>query len=217
MIIAIDGPSGSGKSTVSKLVAQKLGLVYIDTGAIYRTLALVAGRKDISFDDAESLCKLSEGLKISFKFIDGLNHVFYASEDVTEAIRTPGVSMHASKVSSFPQVRKALLSLQRDMGHSGDSILEGRDIGTVIFPDADFKFFLIADNNVRAERRMKELHARGIESTFEEVKEKIQIRDMQDSSRDTAPLAKAEDAVEVDTSGMSIDEVVELIISHVNK
>jgi cytidylate kinase len=217
MIIAIDGPSGSGKSTVSKLVAQKMDLVYIDTGAIYRTVGVIARRQRLDLKDNDAVGKLAQNFEITFKFINGVNHVYYKGEDVSEVIRTPEASMDASAVSSLPKVRDSLLGIQRNLGNSNDSILEGRDIGTVIFPNAEFKFFTSASNDVRAERRHKELLAKGTEISFEEVKEQIIQRDKQDSTRDVAPLKLADDGIEVDTSNMTIDDVVNYIIEYVKE
>lgn len=222
MIIAIDGPSGSGKSTISKMVAQKLDLTYIDTGAIYRTVGLICMEKELdpkNESDHKRIWAITENFPISFKFVDGFNHVFYGVDenkrDVSEAIRTPEASMMASNVSKLPFVRELLKGIQQDLGNSNDSILEGRDIGTVIFPKAEYKFFLTASDDVRAERRFKELQEKGTTTTLEEVKAKIIERDKQDSERETAPLKQADDAIAVDSSSLTISEVVEHIVTFV--
>ena len=213
MIIAIDGPSGSGKSTISKLIAQEMNLIYIDTGALYRTVAYGAEKESIPWDNGRKLGEYTKRIKITFKYENGINRVFLNNKDVTDKIRTPQISMGASKVSAHPEVRSALLDIQRDLGNSNNSILEGRDIGTVIFPNADLKIFLIASNEVRAERRLKELKEKGVDISFEEVLKQIILRDEQDSSRANAPLRKAFDAIEVDASNKTINQVVSSILA----
>lgn len=215
MIIAIDGPSGSGKSTISKRLAEKLNLVYIDTGAIYRSVALIAQKQGISLDNGSALGELATHFSISFRFVNGINHVYYKGHDITDEIRSPEISMNASKVSSYPEVRKALLGIQRDLGRSHDSILEGRDIGTVIFPDAEYKFFLVASDEIRAKRRFLELQDKGLTTNLDSVKKENALRDKQDANREVAPLRKAEDAIEIDSSQMTIEDVVNTIIEFI--
>jgi cytidylate kinase len=214
-VIAIDGPAGTGKSSATKRLAEALGFVHVDTGALYRSIAyLLLERKRKSGEEpsADDASKLARAVHLEFKRILGknpANRVFANGQDVTEFIRTPEVSMMASQVSAIPEVRAALLGLQRRMGCAGHSILEGRDIGTVIFPDADVKFFLTASVEERAKRRLAELEASGADApSFEEVKAQIAARDKGDSSRAVAPLKKAPDAIELDTSKMTLDEVV---------
>lgn len=204
-IVAIDGPSGAGKSTVSKRVATELGYVHINTGALYRTVALAAKRAGVSWDDEPALGALIGSLAIELHE-DG--RVSLSGEDVSEAIRAPDISMGASAVSALGEVRAGLLELQRELGGKGGTVLEGRDIGTVVFPDAEVKIFLDATPEVRARRRYDELVAKGHEVDFEELLADVIRRDTDDSSRALAPLKPAEDAVCVDSTEMTIDEVV---------
>jgi cytidylate kinase len=212
-IVAIDGPAGAGKSTVSKILARRMGYALVDTGAIYRCVALAAQRKAVSLEDDAGLAALLSGLRITFRMTGEENHVFLDGEDVSTHIRTPEVSMGASKVSARPIVRAGLLELQRRLALAAEkgAILEGRDIGTVVFPDADAKFFLEANPDVRARRRFEELFQKGVDSSLNEVLEDQQRRDLQDSTREVAPLKAASDAVRVDSSGLPISEVVHKI------
>lgn len=211
-VVAIDGPAGTGKSSATRRLADSLGFTHIDTGALYRAIAYLA----LQIGDAERLderaVQLSRSAHLEFRRIPALNpanRIFADGKDVTPFIRTPEISMAASRVSAVPEVRAALLGLQRRLGCQGKSILEGRDIGTVIFPDADVKFFLTATVAERAKRRLAELEATGADApSFQEVKKQIAERDANDSSRAIAPLKKAPDAIEVDTSNMTLDEVV---------
>ncbi|MGH7281143.1 MAG: (d)CMP kinase [Polyangiaceae bacterium] len=211
-IVAIDGPAGAGKSTVARRVADALGFVLVDTGAIYRVVALGAERRGIAWSDAENLGDLARELvqNTSIRF-EGTK-VMLANEDVSVAIRTPQIGMGASQVSAHAEVRAALLDLQRQAGKNGGVVLEGRDIGTVVFPDAEVKVFLTASPEVRASRRYEELVAKGnkevsLESTLDDVKK----RDAQDTGRAHAPLRQAEGATLIDSSSLTIDEVVEKI------
>ena len=207
-IVAIDGPAGAGKSTVARQLASRLGFAIIDTGAIYRSVALAARRAGIAWDDDEGLRRLLDaGLGLSF---DG-ERVLLSGEDVTEAIRAPEISRGASVVSARPVVRQKLLQLQRDLGHAAPrgAVLEGRDIGTVVFPDAQVKFFLTASDTARAQRRHAELAEKGIQVPLEEVFADQQRRDKDDTERAIAPLRPAPDAVRVDTTGLDLSEVVE--------
>ena len=210
-VVAIDGPAGTGKSTATRRLADALGFTHVDTGALYRAIAflLVDQKSEITEASASNLART---VHLEFRRIkekNPANRIFANSRDVTDYIRTPEISMMASQVSAFPEVRSALLGLQRRMGCTGRAILEGRDIGTVIFPDADVKFFLSASVDERAKRRLAELEATGADSpSFEEVKKQILARDQGDSTRAVAPLKKAVDAIEVDTSNMTLDEVV---------
>jgi len=207
-IVAIDGPAGAGKSTVARQLARRLGFAIIDTGAIYRSVALAARRGGIAWDDDEGLRRLLDaGLGLSF---DG-ERVLLHGEDVTEAIRAPEISRGASVVSARPVVRQKLLQLQRDLGHAAPqgAVLEGRDIGTVVFPDAEVKFFLTASDAARAQRRHAELAEKGIQVPLEEVLADQQRRDKDDTERAISPLRPAPDAVRVDTTGLDLGEVVE--------
>ncbi len=209
-IVAIDGPAGAGKSTVSRLLARRLDFQLVDTGAIYRCVALQATRDGIAFDDDAKLQDLLSRIAVGFKVVGEENRVFLGEEDVSGLIRTPEISMGASKVSSRPVVREGLLSLQRRLalGAPKGAILEGRDIGTVVFPDADLKFFLEANPEVRARRRYEELFQKGVESSLADVLADQTQRDAQDSQRALAPLKPAEDAQRVDSSALPLSEVV---------
>lgn len=213
LLVAIDGPAGAGKSTVAKRVARELGYRLLDTGAIYRTVALVGRQRGLSWDDAEGLARLADGLDIDFRWEGDDNRVLVSGEDLSSAIRTPEISEGASQVSAHPPVRAALLELQRRLGRDGGVVAEGRDIGTVVFPDAEAKFFLTATPEVRARRRHQELVARGAESSYETTLAEMKRRDERDSSREVAPLAVAEDATTLDSSARDIDEVVSVIVT----
>jgi CMP/dCMP kinase len=210
--IAIDGPAGAGKSTVSKRVAEALGFTLVDTGAIYRVVALQAHRSGVAWDDDAKLGPIADVLPIRFEMKSGKNHVFLGKEDVSEAIRTPEMSMGASKVSARPVVRAKLLELQRRLAGQGGAVLEGRDIGTVVCPDAPVKIYLDASPEERARRRWKELTAKGNAPSFEEVLADQVKRDAQDSQREVAPLKPARDARVLDSTKLSIDQVVEQIV-----
>jgi cytidylate kinase len=218
-IVAIDGPAGAGKSTVSKLLARRLGFSLVDTGAIYRCVALAAARDGIAFDDDARLAQLLGRIEISFAVIAEENRVFLGGEDVSALIRTPEISMGASTVSGRRVVREGLLALQRRLAMSAakGAILEGRDIGTVVFPDADVKFFLDAKPDVRARRRYEELFQKGVDSSLEHVSADQSRRDMQDSTREVAPLKAAEDAARIDSSSMPLSEVVRTIEEHIRR
>lgn len=209
--MTIDGPSGAGKTTVSILLAEVAGLVRIDTGAMYRAVALAARRAGIPWDDGPRLGEVARGMELSFRPVAGSVRVFLGGEDVSEAIRTPEMSMGASAVSAHAPVREALVAKQREMGEGGGVVLEGRDTGTVVFPDAEAKFFLDAAAAVRALRRYRELGPAGGQS-FEEVLSDVLRRDVQDSTREHSPLRVADGAVYVDTTTLSAGEVVECIV-----
>ena len=213
--IAIDGPAGAGKSSVAKAVAAKLGFIYVDTGALYRSIGVNALRNNIQTDDAQAVEALLPETKVELKFIDGSQRVLLNGEDVSEAIRMPEASMAASNVSAIPAVRAFLLDLQRDMAKNNNVIMDGRDIGTVILPDAQYKFFLTASAEVRADRRFKELAEKGINVDYKALLEEIIQRDYNDSHRETAPLKQADDAILIDSSNMNIDEVINAIVSNI--
>jgi cytidylate kinase len=212
-IVTIDGPSGAGKTTVSKQLAQRFSLTRIDTGAMYRACALAAQRAGISWSDGKRLGALCAELPIGFRQEGGEERVTLSGEDVTGAIRTPGVSMGASEVSVHLPVREAMVALQRKMGRGGGVVLEGRDTGTVVFPDADAKFFLDAHAAVRALRRYREW---GAGKTYEEVYRDVLRRDIQDSTRTHSPLRMAEGAVYIDSTILSVEEVVEEMLRAVS-
>lgn len=214
LLITIDGPAGAGKTTVSRNLARRLGYRYLDTGALYRTVALkVIENKVASDDDLEELCR---SLTINFVQTDGVFRLFCNGEDVTGKIRTEEISMMASKVSAKPVVRKALLNLQREIGEKKGVVAEGRDMGTVVFPDADVKFFLDASVETRALRRYRELVPRS-SRTLRQVEDQIRKRDKNDSSRDLAPLKAAHDAIVIDSTKFSADQVVEKMLEYISK
>ena len=207
-IVAIDGPAGSGKSTVTHLLSKKLGYTHIDTGALYRAIAYKAADCGISIEEGLKLGELAAQTRLQFK--EG-NQIHCDGKNIAKLIRTPEISMAASRISAHPEVRFALLGLQREMGKKGGVVLEGRDIGTVVFPNAEVKFFLTASVDSRARRRMIELEDKGIYFDFEEVKKQVIDRDKGDTERKAAPLKKAADAIEIDTTKMTVEEVVETL------
>ncbi|HEY2368920.1 MAG TPA: (d)CMP kinase [Polyangiaceae bacterium] len=214
-IVAIDGPAGAGKSTVAKRVAQALGFVLLDTGALYRAVALAAKRGGVDVNDANRAGALAEDLARRSAIRLEPERVTLDGEDVSREIRTPDMGMDASTVSAHPAVRKALLDMQRKAGEDGGIVAEGRDIGTVVFPDAEHKFFLTASAEVRARRRFEELVAKGQKVTEEETLAEVKRRDAQDEGRVVAPLKPAPDAELVDSSSMVIDAVVDLVLARV--
>lgn len=206
-VVTIDGPSGAGKTTVSERLAGAAGMVRVDTGAMYRAVALAARRAGVPWDDPVRLGGMARELALSFRTVAGAPRVFLSGEDVSEAIRTPEISMGASAVSAHGPVREALVAKQREMAREGGVVLEGRDTGTVVFPDADAKFFLDAAVAVRARRRQLEISPLGAQS-FEEVLRNVLRRDVQDSTREHSPLRVADGAVYIDSTTMTVDEVV---------
>ena len=217
MTIAIDGPAGAGKSSIAKLVAKKLSFVYVDTGAMFRTVAyyFLSQGKDPS--DAEMVTEECEKISISIEYKDGAQHIFLDGTDVSTEIRQEEVGKNASVVAKNQAVRNRLLALQRQMAEKQDVIMDGRDIGTVVLPDAQVKIYLTASASVRAERRYKELVEKGETCNLKKIEEDIIARDEQDMNREIAPLKQAEDAVLVDSSYMTIEEVVDKIIEIVEK
>lgn len=212
--IAIDGPAGAGKSTIAKRVAEELNFMYVDTGALYRAVALCAIQKNIEPDDSQRVSEMLSEIKVQLAFNYRFEKVVLLDgRDVSSRIRTPEVSMAASKISALPQVRAYLLDLQRDIAKENNVIMDGRDIGTVVLPDARVKIFLTASPEVRAERRYKELSEKGANVSFDEVLRDVNERDYNDSHRKTAPLKPAEDSVFVDTTDLDFEQSVEKIIS----
>ena len=217
LIIAIDGPSGAGKSTLSKLLAQRLDYIHLDTGAMYRCVALAAMTQGIDPGDLERLGTLAQQLKIEFIHASAGDLVLLDGKDVSTAIRTPEVSLLTSKVSAAPQVRDALVTLQRRLGEAGGVVLEGRDIGTVVFPQAQVKFFLSATAAERGQRRYDELIAKGVKVSLQQTISEVVARDYADSEREHAPLLQADDAVVIDSTNLNIEEVLALMIDVVQK
>lgn len=216
--IAIDGPASSGKSTVAKILAKKLGYTYLDTGAMYRCATYLALKHGIDLEQVDALLKLLDRYPIAFgKAADGSQTVSLGSEDVTLAIRQNDVTNHVSAVSAIPQVREKLVDEQRRIAAGGAIIMDGRDIGTVVLPDAELKIFLVASVEERAERRFKENQEKGIATDFEQLKQEIADRDYKDSHRKVSPLRAADDAITFDTTGVSIDGVVDFISEKAEK
>jgi cytidylate kinase len=216
-IITIDGPAGSGKSTVSRLLAKKLGFTYLDTGAMYRAVALMAWRKGMDVGNGKKLYGLCKSIDINFLSRGDSPRVYIGSEDVSEEIRRPEMDMLSSKISMIKEVRDAMTDLQRNIGKKGRIVAEGRDMGTIVFPDAGYKFFLTASPQVRAERRHAERVYRGDPASMENIENELRIRDEQDSQRSIAPLKPAEGAIIIDTSALDIDQVVEKVLSYIPK
>ena len=210
--IAIDGPAGAGKSSVAKAVAKKLGFIYVDTGALYRAVGVNALKNSIKTDDKEAVTAMLPSTKVELKYVDGVQRVILNDEDVSEAIRMPEASMAASNVSAIPEVRAFLLDLQHDMAEKNNVIMDGRDIGTVIIPDADLKVFMTASAECRAMRRFKELTERGQSVKYEDVLAEMNQRDGQDSSRAIAPTKAADDAIYFDNSELDFEQTVDAII-----
>ncbi len=215
--VAIDGPSGAGKSTISRRLAEKLQFIYVDTGALYRAIGLKFSRLGYDTDLACDIEAVLEDTVIDIKFIDGAQRVFLDGSDVSDDIRTPKASMMASAVSAKPSVREFLLDMQRDFAKSNNVIMDGRDIGTVVLPDAKVKIFLTASPEIRAQRRYKELLEKGMEVVYEDVLADVIKRDYNDSHRDIAPLKPADDSVIADTSELNFDESVELLYNIVKE
>ncbi len=212
-VVAIDGPVGSGKTTVARLVAHKLGYVLVDTGALYRCLALQADQEKIDFDDGETLGRMAAKLQVRFAEGSQGQRVWLAEEEVTTSIREPRISQAASKVSVHPAVRDALLDTQREFGRRQAVVMEGRDIGTVVFPEAPIKVFVQASAEVRARRRFEELRAKGKDVDWQSTLQEVQQRDQRDEQRAVAPLKPAADAVILDTSPLSAEQVADQIVA----
>lgn len=210
--VAIDGPAGAGKSTIAKAAAKELGFIYVDTGALYRAIAYNAVTKGV-IDDTQKIIDMLTDTNVELKYVDGVQAVYLNGDDVSAYIRTPEISMGASKVSAIPQVREFLLNLQRDIAQNNNVIMDGRDIATVVLPNADVKIFLFASPECRAQRRYKELMEKGEDVTLEDVLADVNHRDYQDSHREIAPLKPSEDSVMADTSKLNLEESIQLIIN----
>lgn len=217
MQIAIDGPASAGKSTIAKLIAKKLNFVYCDTGAMYRSVTLLAKNHNVDYGDSSNILKLMNSHKISFVNKEDGQHVMLDDVDVSNEIRTEEITNNVSQVSAIKEVREELVKMQRKLADNTNIVMDGRDIGTTVLPDADVKVFLIASVSVRAERRYKENIERGINTSLEELKDEIAARDYKDSHRKISPLMKAKDAIEVDSSNMNIEQVVDRITEIINK
>ena len=217
MNIAIDGPAGAGKSTIAKKAAGELGFIYVDTGAMYRAVAVYLTESDISASDENLVEKSIADISVEIKYEDGAQQVYLNGENVTSLLRTEATGNMASKTSKYKAVRSKLVDLQRELAAAENVVMDGRDIGTTVLPDANVKIYLTASSDARARRRYDELKAKGEECDLQKIKEDIEQRDYQDMHRDISPLKQADDAVLVDSSDMGIDEVVEAIKTVINK
>lgn len=209
--VAIDGPVGAGKSSIAREAAKRLGFIYVDTGALYRAIGLYCKRMGADLSLPQSIAEVSKGVTPEIRLIDGVQHIYLDGEDVSEEIRLPEISMAASAVSAVPEVRAALLDLQRGLARTSSVIMDGRDIGTVVLPNATVKIFLTAAPEIRAKRRFDELCAKGVKTTFEDVLADLNQRDYNDSHRASAPLKQADDAVLADTSMLDFEQSCELV------
>ncbi|MEE9190008.1 MAG: (d)CMP kinase [Candidatus Neomarinimicrobiota bacterium] len=217
MIIAIDGPAASGKSTTAQKVAEKLGFTYMDTGAMYRAVTLSIILEGIDPEDSRRLQKLLDKFFLDLKWENGLLTVFLNGKDVTDDIRSVEVTKRVSAVSSLPKVREKMVAIQRSLGSRTDCVIEGRDIGTVVFPNADWKFYITADYKSRAQRRQRDLRALGENQSIDQMIENLKVRDEKDSSRSLSPLKRAVDAIEIDTTHLTIDEQIKLIVNKIRQ
>ncbi|MBE5749878.1 MAG: (d)CMP kinase [Clostridiales bacterium] len=215
--IALDGPSGSGKSTIAKRLSSKLNILYLDTGAMYRATAIKALSLGIDTLDEDGVKTFIDDINLDIKYVDGTQHTILDGEDVSEKIREPHVSMAASNISSLKSVRLKMVEMQRKIANSMSCVLDGRDIGSYVLPNADFKFYITASVDVRADRRYKELTLKGHKVDFDALKAEIELRDYNDKTRDFSPLVKAVDAVEIDTSFMSVDQVIGKVMSIIER
>ena len=219
MQIAIDGPASAGKSTVAKIIAHKLNFTYIDTGAMYRASTWIARENNIDYGDERGILTAIDQEKIEFRFKNGQQKIYAGNKDITQEIRTPDISANVSQVSALAGIREKMVSLQRQMAGKMDVVMDGRDIGTTVLPNAAVKIFLVASVHSRAERRMLDFKERGIKTnqSLEEIEHDISERDYKDSHRKISPLKKAQDAIEIDTTSMSVDQVVNAILSEIKK
>lgn len=215
IIIALDGPSGSGKSTVAKRISQELDILYLDTGAMYRAVALKAIKLGVDTLDEKGVSEFIDNVNLEIKYSEGTQYTYLDGDDVSEKIREPQVSMAASNISSLKCVRLKMVEMQRKIAENSSCVLDGRDIGSFVLPNADYKFFITASVEVRADRRYKELTLKGHKVDFDELKAEIEQRDFNDRNRDFAPLVQADDAILIDTSFMNVNQVVGKILSYI--
>lgn len=213
--IALDGPSGSGKSTIAKKLSNKLNILYLDTGAMYRATALKAISLNIDTFDEEGVKTFINDINLEIRYVDGTQHTYLDGEDVSERIREPHVSMAASNISSLKCVRLKMVDMQRKIAGEMSCVLDGRDIGSYVLPNADFKFYITASTEIRADRRFKELALKGHKVDFDALKKEIEERDYNDRTREFSPLRKAEDAIEIDTSYMNVEQVISKVLSYI--
>lgn len=216
IIIAIDGPAGSGKSTAAKNLARKLGFTYLDTGAMYRAITFLAIEKGI-VEDVEAVIRMTQNVSLKLKYENGITRVFVDGRDVTEQIRSFDVNSKVSEISTIPEVRKEMVKIQKKIGEEENLVAEGRDVTTVVFPEADVKFYITASIDERAKRRLRDFKNSNVEITFEEVKANLEKRDMIDSSRETSPLKKSEDAIEFDNTGLTPEQDLEFLYNKVKE
>ncbi|NJD21925.1 MAG: (d)CMP kinase [Melioribacter sp.] len=216
IIIAIDGPAGSGKSTAAKNIAQKLGFTYLDTGAMYRAITFIALRNGIT-ENVSAVIDMARRIKLKLRFENGVTRVFVDEEEVTEQIRTAEVNGKVSDISRIPEVRAELVKIQKRMGEEGNIVAEGRDVTTVVFPNADLKIFLTASIDIRTKRRLKEFQDKNIPTTFDEVKANLEKRDRIDSGREISPLKKADDAIEFDNSALTPEQDYEFLLTKIKE
>lgn len=215
--VAIDGPAGAGKSTIARAAAKELGYIYVDTGALYRAIGVYCLRNNVETTDKDAVGAILRDVNVVLKFIDGVQHVYLNGDDVSTEIRLPEASMAASNVSAIPTVRAFLFDLQRDIAAKNNCIMDGRDIGTVVLPNAQVKIFLTADDTERAMRRYKELQEKGSSVTYQEVLDDLRVRDYNDSHREIAPLKPAEDSVVINTTGYNLEESINMVITAIEE
>jgi len=215
--IAIDGPSGVGKSTISKLLAHKLSFIYVDTGAMYRTVGYYCFLNDINVENHSDVENVLDDINLEIKYIDGTQHIFLNGTDVQDEIRSQAMSDYASKVGAIPAVREKLVLMQREMGEKTDVVMDGRDVGSVILKNADLKIYLDASTEEKTRRKLKELKAKGTESDYETVFKEFEIRDFRDKNREVNPLVQCEDAIYIDSSDLTLEEVAETVLTEYKK